>query len=64
MTLGRHVSRDGYLVSILVRYAIEERMGRTLAIHLPDLNSEMLGGLRTRLDALPRGGSTARGGAG
>jgi hypothetical protein len=59
LTLGRHVSRDGYLVSILVRYAIEERMGQSLAIHLPDLNAMILKDLRTRLDALPHGGSTA-----
>jgi hypothetical protein len=59
VTLGRHVSQDGYLVSILVRYTIEERMGRTLATHLPSLNSTILAGLKSRLDALPRGGSTA-----
>jgi hypothetical protein len=59
LTLARHVSHDGYLVSILVRYAIEERTSRTLAIHLPDLEPRILNDLRTRLDALPRGGSTA-----
>jgi hypothetical protein len=59
LTLGRHVSQDGYLVSILVRYAIEERMGQTLASHLPDLNPGILNDLKTRLAALPRGGSTA-----
>ncbi len=60
LTLGRHVSRDGYLVSVLVRYAIEDRIGRMLAIHLPDLNSAMLKDLKTRLGALPQAGSTAQ----
>ena len=50
---------DGYLVSILVRYAIEERMGRTLAIHLPNLNSEMLRELEDATRCLAPGGSTA-----
>jgi hypothetical protein len=59
LTLGRHVSQDGYLVSILVRYAIEGRMGETLATHLPHLNAQMVKDLRTRLDSLPPGGSTA-----
>jgi hypothetical protein len=58
LTLGRHVSRDRYLISILVRYALEDRIGRTLAAHLPDLNVTMLKDLRTRLGALPPGGST------
>src|SRR5262249_33369312 len=48
------------LVSILVRYSIEERMGRTLAIHLPKLNTKMLSDVRTRLAALPQAGSTSQ----
>jgi hypothetical protein len=60
LTMGRHVSRDGYLVSILVRYTIEERIGRALAIHLPNLNAKMLANIKTRLGALPQAGSTTQ----
>jgi hypothetical protein len=59
LALGRQVSRDGYLVSILVRYVIEDRMSQTLATHLPVLSTAMLKDLKTRLAALPQGGSTA-----
>jgi len=60
LTLARQVSRDGYLVSILVRYASEERLSQTLAAHMPNLNDTILNDLKTRLGALPPGGSTAQ----
>ena len=61
LTLGRHVSQDGYLVSVLVRYAIEERVSLTLSAHLPHLNATLLKDLKARIGALPPGGSTAAG---
>jgi hypothetical protein len=60
LILGRHVSQDGYLVSILVRYAIEDRTANTLAVSLPHLNAAALKKLKSRLDHLPAGGSTAQ----
>jgi hypothetical protein len=60
MTLARHISQDnGYLVSTLVGYRIEERTSQTLATHLPNLNSRMLKDLKARLDGLPPGGNVA-----
>ena len=61
MTLGRHVSLDGSLPSILTRYAIEHRASETLAIYLPKLDAEMIRGLETRLAALPPSGTPAQG---
>lgn len=59
LTLARHVSVDGYLVSVLIGYRIEERTGRVLAAHLPELPPGMLKDLKARLGALPPGGSEA-----
>ena len=53
MTLGRHVSREGGFILLLVGYAIEARMGETLAAYLPRLDTKAVQGLKTRLDALP-----------
>jgi len=53
MTLGRHVSMDGSLITVLINYAIEHRTGETLALYLPKLNAEVIKVLKTRLDALP-----------
>ena len=57
MTLGRHVSLDGSLITVLVSYAIEHRASETLALYLPKLDAEMIKGLKTRLDALPPSGT-------
>jgi len=61
MTVGRHVSMDGSLITILVNYAIEHRTGETLALYLPKLNAEAIKGLKTRLKALPPCGTPAAG---
>jgi len=61
MTLGRHISMDGSLITVLINYAIEYRTGETLALYLPKLNAEVIKGLKTRLDALPPFGTPAAG---
>src|SRR5438046_2379089 len=61
MTLGRHVSMDGVLITVLLNYAIENRVGETLAPHLPGLEPELLKGLKSRLAGLPPAGTPARG---
>ena len=61
MTLGRHVSLDGSLITVLVNYAIEHRTSETLALYLPKLNAEMIKSLKTRLGALPPFGTPAEG---
>jgi hypothetical protein len=61
MTLGRHVSLDGSLVTILLGYQIEHQMSETLALHLPNLDAKTVKALKKRLDALPHGGSLASG---
>jgi hypothetical protein len=60
-TLGRHVSMDGTLITLLVNYAIEHRASETLAPYLPGLDAGMIKGLKTRLGALPASGTPARG---
>jgi hypothetical protein len=59
MTLGRHVSRDGPFFMLLHGYAIEHRATETLALHLPKLDAKRIENLKTRLDALPKGGRPA-----
>src|SRR5262249_43134905 len=59
LTLGRHLSRDGSLISILVCYRNERLLGETLALSLPRLDAPMIKELKTRLDALPPCGSPA-----
>jgi hypothetical protein len=55
LTLSRHVSQNGLLISILVGYSIERRMSEVLALYLPRLNAKTIKGLKKRLDALPPG---------
>jgi hypothetical protein len=57
ITMGRHISLDGSLPSILLRNAIERRASETLAIYLPKLGARELRDLKKRLDTLLAGGS-------
>jgi hypothetical protein len=61
LTLSRHVSQDGVLILTLHGYAIEHRVGETLALELPRLDDAAVKNLKARLDALPPGGSPAAG---
>jgi hypothetical protein len=61
LTLGRHASRDGVFVMVLVGYAIEHRVIETLARYLPKLDASTIKDLKKRLGALPPGGSPATG---
>jgi hypothetical protein len=61
MTLGRHVTLDGSLPSILTGYAIERRLGDTLAGYLLRLDARTLKDVDKALNALPAGGSLATG---
>jgi hypothetical protein len=61
MTLGRHVSVDGTLITVLVNHAIEQRAGETLARYLPRLDAGAIKGLKSRLDALPPAWTPAQG---
>jgi hypothetical protein len=60
-SLGRQVSRDGSLISVLVGYSIEARMIDALALYLPKLDPGTIKDLKARLDALPEGGNPAAG---
>jgi hypothetical protein len=53
MTMGRHVSRDGTLIAVLVNFTIEHRTGETLARYLPQLDPATIKGVKARLAALP-----------
>ncbi len=53
MSLGRHVSQEGGFIPLLMGYAIEHRMGETLARFLPKLDPTLIKILQARLDALP-----------
>ena len=53
LTLGRHVSRDGTLIAVLVGVAIEQGVTDTLAADLPKLDAAALKRLAARLEALP-----------
>jgi RNA polymerase sigma factor (sigma-70 family) len=59
LTLARHVSRDGTLDGLRAGYDIEHRMSEALAADLPRLDARATRDLKTRLDALPPGGSVA-----
>jgi len=61
MTLGRHISLDGSLPSILTCHAIERRLSETLALYLPRLDAGAMKNLKKDLAALPAGGSLATG---
>ncbi len=53
LTLGRHVSRDGTLIAVLVGIAIDAGVTDTLAADLPKLDAAALRKLAARLEALP-----------
>lgn len=53
LTLGRHVTRGGVNVQMLVGYNVERRAGETLARYLPRLDTRSIGDLKKRLAALP-----------
>jgi hypothetical protein len=53
LTLGRHVSRDGTLIAVLVGIAIDQGVTDTLAADLPRLDAAALKKLAARLEALP-----------
>ncbi len=59
LALGRHASRDGSLIGILVGYNIENRVSDALALYLANLNAATAKDLKKRLDALPVGGRPA-----
>jgi hypothetical protein len=59
LTLARHVSTDGTLLSFLVGGVIEHLMLETVAAHLPALDAKAREQLPTRLDRLPPGGTLA-----
>ena len=61
MTVGRHVSMDGSLITLILDYGIEYRAGETVALYLPKLSAEAIKGLKTRLANLPSGQSPAEG---
>jgi hypothetical protein len=61
MALGRHISTDGNLITLLVGYSIENRMGETLALYLPKLDAKTIRDLKVRLDALPPSGKISDG---
>jgi RNA polymerase sigma factor (sigma-70 family) len=59
LALARHVSRDSTLAGVQDRWGIERRASETLARYLPKLDARAIKDLKTRLDALPPGGSVA-----
>lgn len=59
MTMARHLSADGTLISWLVGAAIEQQMYEVLAQHLRDLGTADRARLAQRIDRLPTGGPLA-----
>ena len=53
MTLGRHVSLDRNLITVLVGFHIERLVTETFAHYLPKLNTRTIKDLKGHLDALP-----------
>lgn len=53
LTLGRHASGDGTLISVLVGIAVDQLVTDVLAEHLPELDAAALKKLAARLEALP-----------
>ena len=53
LTLGRHISRDGTLIAVLVGIAIDQGVSNTLAADLPKLDAAALKKLAARLESLP-----------
>ncbi len=60
LTLGRHLSLDGSLISVIVSHRADRVMGETLATYLPQLDAKTLKDLKRRLDALPPCGSSGK----
>jgi hypothetical protein len=60
MALARHVSQDGYLITLLVDYSIEHRLSGAIAQSLPKLDATATKGLKARIEALPPGGSGSK----
>jgi hypothetical protein len=61
LTLGRHIGKDGVFIMTLTGYAIELRVGETLAHYLPKLDSTTIKALKRRLVELPPGGDLTNG---
>lgn len=59
MTLGRHISLDGSLITVLVGYSIEHRATETLAAALPACDAKSIRDLKKRFDSLPPFGTEA-----
>ena len=59
LTLGRHASRDGTLIGLLVNIAIDQLVTDALAADLPKLDVAALKKLAARLDALPPAATVA-----
>jgi len=59
MVLGRHISVDGSLISVLVGYNIEYRVIETLGVELPSLDRKKVSDLKTQFDAMPPFGTQA-----
>jgi hypothetical protein len=59
MTMGRHLSRGGLNIMVLVGYGIDQRSSEVLARCLPQLNARTIEDLKKQLDALPSGGRPA-----
>jgi hypothetical protein len=57
--MGRHVSRDGSAIAVLVGFSIDARTGDAIALNLPRLNTGMVTGLTAKLDAMPPMGTMA-----
>ncbi|HVS37985.1 MAG TPA: hypothetical protein VMS17_20665 [Gemmataceae bacterium] len=53
LTMGRHASRDGTLIAVLVGIAVDQLVTDALAEHLPELDKATLKQLSARLDAMP-----------
>jgi hypothetical protein len=53
ITMGRHVSKDGTLIAVLMNFSIEHRTGETLARYLPQLDPATIKRVKARLAALP-----------
>jgi len=53
LTLGRQVSLDRSLITLLVGYSIEQRTSETFALYLPKLDAKTIKDLKIRLDAMP-----------
>jgi hypothetical protein len=61
MAVGRHISMDGSLITLILDYGIEYRAGDTVALCLPKLSAEAIRSLKTRLANLPPGESPTEG---